>query len=57
MMRFKSCPKCQTGDMVLDRDTYGSYMRCLQCGFLRYQALPTVLEKPRVRKLPVDSAT
>ena len=41
MMRLKSCPKCKTGDIALERDAYGCYMRCLQCGFLRYLVLPT----------------
>ena len=47
MLRLKSCPKCKTGDMVLDRDAYGSYMRCLQCGFLRYLGLPDVFVNQR----------
>ena len=47
MMRLKSCPKCKTGDMVLDRDAYGSYMRCLKCGYLRYVEFPTVSVIPR----------
>ena len=28
---FKGCPKC-AGDIYLDRDMYGSYAACLQCG-------------------------
>ena len=34
MMFLKACPKCR-GDVVLDKDLYGRYVRCLQCGFLR----------------------
>ncbi len=34
MMRFKGCPKCN-GDVLLDRDHYGWYEQCLQCGYLR----------------------
>lgn len=33
MMRFKSCPKCG-GDMLVDKDQYGWYEQCMQCGFL-----------------------
>lgn len=33
MLRFKSCPKCK-GDVVVDRDYYGWYEQCLQCGYL-----------------------
>ena len=46
MMWLKSCPKCKTGDLALERDAYGSYMRCLQCGFLKYLVHPTVLVIP-----------
>jgi hypothetical protein len=34
MIWFKSCPRCATGDVLLDRDVYGSYLLCLQCGFM-----------------------
>ncbi len=28
---FKACPKCK-GDIVIDHDIYGRYIKCLQCG-------------------------
>ena len=31
--RLKGCPRCR-GDMVLDRDKWGSYEQCIQCGYL-----------------------
>jgi hypothetical protein len=31
MFFFKACPKCK-GDMYLDRDVYGAFRKCLQCG-------------------------
>ena len=31
MFYFKGCSKCQ-GDMVLDEDLYGTFLKCLQCG-------------------------
>ena len=31
MIYFKSCLKCH-GDMYLNRDRYGPYLECLQCG-------------------------
>jgi hypothetical protein len=34
MMRVKICPRCQ-GRIFLERDQYGWYMLCLQCGYLR----------------------
>ena len=32
MWKFKSCPRCN-GDILLDRDHYGWYGQCLQCGY------------------------
>ena len=34
MFFFKACTKCQ-GDMCVDRDRYGTYVSCLQCGSLK----------------------
>ncbi len=34
MLYFKSCPRCK-GDVNVDSDSYGTYARCLQCGFAR----------------------
>ena len=31
MIYFKTCPKCR-GDMHMQRDKYGSYRHCFQCG-------------------------
>lgn len=35
MVFFKSCSRCR-GDRVLDRDYYGWYLTCLQCGNVTY---------------------
>lgn len=32
MQQFKNCPLCQ-GDLMLEKDLYGSYERCLKCGY------------------------
>ena len=34
MLRIKICPRC-TGNVLLDKDQYGWYEQCLQCGYLR----------------------
>ncbi len=34
MVLLKSCPRCQ-GDMTAERDMYGPYLECLQCGYTR----------------------
>ena len=33
MVKLKACPRC-TGDLGLDRDQYGWFWDCLQCGTL-----------------------
>lgn len=33
MLYFKACPRCR-GDMHINRDIYGNYKECLQCGFM-----------------------
>ena len=35
MVWFKSCPKCQTGDLLLARDRYGTHVHCVQCGYTK----------------------
>lgn len=34
MLRLKACPRCG-GDMHDNRDEYGCYAECLQCGYMR----------------------
>ncbi len=34
MVYLKSCPKC-LGDLTMGQDTYGTFISCLQCGFMR----------------------
>jgi hypothetical protein len=35
MLRQKSCPRCKKGDIGVDRDQYGWYEYCIQCGYTR----------------------
>ena len=44
MLRLKSCPRCK-GDIVRDRDQWGWYEQCIQCGYLR--DLQNVVEAKR----------
>lgn len=32
MIWFKGCPRC-TGDLYRDKDQYGPFVTCAQCGF------------------------
>lgn len=34
MIFFNACPKCR-GDLTIGQDSYGSFVSCLQCGFMR----------------------
>ena len=33
--KLRSCPRCG-GDMFTDKDLYGLFEQCLQCGYVRY---------------------
>ena len=33
MLRPKSCPRCKTGDVGVDKDHHGWYEYCIQCGY------------------------
>ena len=35
MLTLKNCRRCN-GDMQTNRDVYGSYAECLQCGHMEY---------------------
>jgi hypothetical protein len=35
VLRQKSCPRCKTGNVSIDRDQYGWYEYCIQCGYVR----------------------
>ena len=33
MLQLKACPRCR-GDMYSNKDMYGEYKECLQCGHM-----------------------
>jgi len=33
-LKLKGCPKCKNGDVMLEKDQYGWYDYCIQCGYL-----------------------
>ena len=35
MMWFKSCPRCERGDVLFEEERDGCRVRCAQCGFSR----------------------
>ena len=49
MFLLKACPKCR-GDVLVDRDWYGPYAKCLQCGLMKDlpQDSDSVMSKPEI---------
>ena len=43
MIWFKGCPRC-TGDLIHDRDQYGPFVTCAQCGFSK--DVPQIVADP-----------
>ena len=40
--KLDSCPKCK-GHLLLEKDNYGLYQQCLQCGYLHdLQTFPII---------------
>ena len=35
MLRFKCCPRCINGDVHVNKDMFGWYVECLQCGHMK----------------------
>jgi DNA-directed RNA polymerase subunit RPC12/RpoP len=52
IVKFKGCKRCG-GDLVLDRDTEGTYIACLQCSAIYVKRLVPIIPKakPRLNKL------
>ena len=58
MIWFKACPKCRVGDLYLDQDQYGEYIRCFQCGYnqdLPNKAVTAPQPVPSLHLKPGDS--
>ena len=59
MLWLGNCPRCK-GDVELNRDYYGWYQQCLQCGYLRdlqtvVQVKEKITRKKKVRSLVRNS--
>ena len=62
MLKLKGCPKCKTGDIAPDRDYYGWYEYCIQCGYIRdlvdtsrLEQQQTYVKKRRKRKVKASA--
>ncbi len=52
-LKIGSCPRCSNGEIFIDRDLYGWYECCLQCGYSRDLpdiASPSPVEQPDAAK-------
>ena len=48
---LKQCPRC-SGDLSTDGDQYGSYVHCLQCGYMadiKQSSATEILRMPIIR--------
>jgi len=34
MLKLEGCARCKKGDVAVDKDQYGWYEYCLQCGYV-----------------------
>ena len=50
-LKIGSCPRCNKGEIFFDRDQYGWYECCLQCGYSRDLpdiVIPVPVKQPEV---------
>jgi hypothetical protein len=43
LWRLSSCPKCETGALFQDRDYYGTFLTCANCGWSKDLAIDSPL--------------
>jgi DNA-directed RNA polymerase subunit M/transcription elongation factor TFIIS len=45
IQKLESCPKCK-GHLILEKDNYGLYQQCLQCGYIHdLQTFPMIKDE------------
>jgi hypothetical protein len=45
---LKACPRCQ-GDVHINKDMYGEYKECLQCGYMVDIVKPSPFAIPEIK--------
>jgi hypothetical protein len=45
LLKLSACPKCRTGDLFLDKDNYGAFIDCANCGWSKGLAIDKPLPK------------
>jgi len=49
-LKIEACPRCKNGYLTLDKDFYGWYEYCVQCGYIH--DLPDL---PKINRVAVKS--
>ena len=52
--RFNSCPRCEGDIMMGNKDQYGWYEQCLQCGYLREPEIIVPVERQPAGKKMIE---
>ena len=52
--RFNSCPRCKGDIMLGNKDKYGWYEQCLQCGYLRDPEIIVQVERQPAGKKRIE---
>ncbi|HUT68855.1 MAG TPA: hypothetical protein VMW86_09975 [Dehalococcoidales bacterium] len=47
-LKIEGCPRCKKGAVGIDKDMYGWYEYCIQCGYIR--DLPDVIEPASLKR-------
>ncbi|MFL2665045.1 MAG: hypothetical protein ACJ0G8_03705 [Dehalococcoidia bacterium] len=51
MLYFKSCARCKDGTVELGTDNFGSYLRCIVCGYtINSKSIRDDLENQSIRQ-------
>lgn len=56
MFWFKQCPRC-SGDLISERDQYGSFISCMQCGLSKDITGDEKLDPASMKLEPVPTPT
>ncbi len=57
MLYFKSCARCMDGTVEFVKDNFGSYLRCIVCGYtINSRSIRDQLDN-QVSQQPVNSNT
>ena len=49
ILKLERCPKCK-GHLILEKDNYGVYQQCLQCGYLHDIKTFSVIGEQEIEK-------